>query len=77
MNDELINLRTVVNTMKLMTITAQRLTDHATIVGDGELILELDTLTLQVANVGLVAEQLLSLLVDATATDEFPAVAAS
>jgi hypothetical protein len=77
MNDELMNLRTVVNTMKLMTITAQRLADHASIVGNGELILELDTLAIQVTNVGLVAEQLLGMLVGDLPTEEFPVVAAS
>jgi hypothetical protein len=77
MSDELMNLRTVVNTMKLMTITAQRLADHASIVGNGELILELDTLRLQVQNTGLVAEQLLSLLVGDTPTEEFPAIKAA
>lgn len=77
MTDELINLRQIVNTLKLMSITAKRLADHATIVADGELILEMDTLSIQVQNVSLTAEQLLGLLVDGTDTEEFPAVAAS
>jgi hypothetical protein len=77
MNDQLINLKTIINTLKLMTITSTRMQDHATIVGNGELALELDTLLLQVQNVGIVADGVMALFADNTDTQEFPVVAAS